>query len=93
MGKKILFSAKSVKAVYHVYMILIDREAVWICFWNKRGNVTIVNQLSVSDYNQYSIMIFCLIALIMWSFSSIVVALSSALDIMHISHGFEDDIS
>ena len=62
MGKKILFSANSVKPVYHVYMNLIDREAVLICFWNKRGNVTIVNQLCVSDYNQHSIMIFCLIA-------------------------------
>ena len=44
------------KPVYHVYMNLINREAVG------NGIVTIVDRLCVSDYNQYAIMIFCLIA-------------------------------
>ena len=63
MGTNILFCASCVKTVKNVYMNLNDKEAVWICFWQWMSkcytNLTIINWLCVSDYYQYSIMIFC----------------------------------
>ena len=51
-GIKRLFCVVCLKLIWHVRMILNDREAVVVCFWQWTCNVTIIIQLlPIFDYD------------------------------------------